>query len=83
MGCSATTTNECTACFNYGTSLIVPRALQTNDVPPHCKNISPLLISGCKVYANNLTMDIQNATSDTCLLCTTNFLYWDDSIKLP
>ena len=81
MGCSATTQDSCTACFNYVISFLRPRALNTSASPPDCKSVVPVLVSGCKVIDGTLASTISAITSDSCFLCNAIFLYWNQSIQ--
>lgn len=82
MACSSITENKCDACFNWGYSTNMPRAINTASSPQDC--ITPLsqTVYGCKFYSGLETTTSTNRSLHTCSICSKEFQYWDSINKI-
>ena len=72
MGCSTTTQDTCTACFNWGEGgTIKARSLVSGG----CTTVQSILVSKCKFYSGGVeSNDVNN-----CQMCAHDFMNWDVS----
>jgi len=68
MGCSSSTADVCTSCFNWGSGSVGARYLSSNT----CTNkLSTSKVTDCKYYTGNQSSD--TASYYNCLACNKDF----------
>lgn len=83
LACSSTHTDQCDACHNFSHGQIEAKGLDVSVVPNNCRKKFPaaLVVQSCKWYSGlEKTTDTVH-TVNTCQICTTDILNFDESTR--
>lgn len=71
MACSKNTKDQCDACFNFATGVVLARSLDNTIEPNHCQSTmqEELEIVGCKYYSGKTLVTHKAHRVDTCEIC--------------
>jgi hypothetical protein len=77
MGCSDTVEDRCTACFNWGSGVLVAKSL----IYFFCKVAIKPVVLNCKYYSGTSDNNAARTIND-CQICSSTFLNWTESTKI-
>ena len=79
MACNKNNPDQCDACFNFSTGIILARSLDNTVDPNHCQSTlqKDLQIDSCKYYSGKTLITHKQHRVDTCEICSKFFLTYD------